>query len=500
MDENKKEDEGKSVAKGGAVSIAAIGIKKVLKFGFELILTRGLGASAYGIWVLSFSVITILRNISQMGFQHGVIKYGPEAIAKGDDRELRGTMTLGILAPAMGGILWAVLLTLFAEEISTNLFGKKELSKILEILALSIPFAASASVVGFSNRVFGRVDHDVYARLIIPYILLVFGSLVVVILGGGIKEVSWVFLLSMFGSMVSGILLLSKEYRLFAPLSETLFRRPVANYSLFLMLSGLSQILLFKVDRIMLGIYVSKSKIGIYNVAAVLASQIVVFLGGFNSLFSPRISKYYQQGRVEDIQALHTSTTKWILICALSIVGIYSYTPKFYMSLFGHEFTSGWHIMIVLSLAQLVNAAVGLSGYVLNLTNNYKIELLNSLAVTITNIILNFLLIRKWGVLGAAVATSISLFLMNISRLVQVYVFEGIYPYNKSFLYIIASFVSFFGIGWLLNRYNVWDSSPYYSPLLVFAFLSVSYLTSADSTDRHIAKSTLSIVSSKIKT
>ncbi len=75
---------------------------------------------------------------------------------------------------------------------------------------------------------------------------------------------------------------------------------------------------------------------------------------------------------------------------------------------------------VVLAVGQLANAAAGPCGSVLNMTGLVRLSLADNVAALVLNVALNLLLIPRLGVLGAAIAWSLSLVLVNATKWLQV--------------------------------------------------------------------------------
>ena len=81
--------------------------------------------------------------------------------------------------------------------------------------------------------------------------------------------------------------------------------------------------------------------------------------------------------------------------------------------IFGTEFEVGYSALVILVLAQLVNASFGAIGVLMNMTRNEKF-LARALGIaSAANVILNIILIPFFGIIGAATATVISIAIWN---------------------------------------------------------------------------------------
>jgi O-antigen/teichoic acid export membrane protein len=106
---------------------------------------------------------------------------------------------------------------------------------------------------------------------------------------------------------------------------------------------------------------------------------------------------------------------------------------------FGAPFVRGAGALAVLSAGWLVHSALGLSGTLLVMSGRSRLFLADMGLLVVLNIALCALLIPRAGVLGAAQATALSVVLIDILMLVQVYQLMRIHPFRKDWLKPIAA-------------------------------------------------------------
>jgi O-antigen/teichoic acid export membrane protein len=109
------------------------------------------------------------------------------------------------------------------------------------------------------------------------------------------------------------------------------------------------------------------------------------------------------------------------------------------MSFFGEEYIIGASTLFILGLAQLINTAVGANGYIMNMCGYEKVLLINDIFMAVINIILNYIMIPKYGIMGAAIATAISIASFNLFKLFQVKYYLDIIPFNRKYFHIIIN-------------------------------------------------------------
>lgn len=67
------------------------------------------------------------------------------------------------------------------------------------------------------------------------------------------------------------------------------------------------------------------------------------------------------------------------------------------------------------------------------------LKLIGDIILAISNFGMNLLLIPHWGMIGAAVATAISIGAIGLLRIIQVYIVLGVQPYSWSYLKVIGA-------------------------------------------------------------
>ena len=98
------------------------------------------------------------------------------------------------------------------------------------------------------------------------------------------------------------------------------------------------------------------------------------------------------------------------------------------LHLFGAEFIAAQGALVALMLGQLVNVGAGSVGYLMLMTT-YQKQAAGVMAVSaLANIILNWVGIHWFGILGAAIATALSMALWNIWLYVLVVKKLGVRP------------------------------------------------------------------------
>jgi len=171
----------------------------------------------------------------------------------------------------------------------------------------------------------------------------------------------------------------------------------------------------------MLSIYGAEEEVGIYSMALKLAMLTSIALIAVNSILAPKISHLYSISDFKNLEKTIHQATKMIFLIASPVLIIYVIVPDYIMGIFGKDFKVGAIALVVLSLGQFMNAISGPVGQVLNMTDKENILRNTAIFAALCNLILNYILIQKYGMNGAAIATALSGTIWNLLCVIYIY-------------------------------------------------------------------------------
>jgi len=170
------------------------------------------------------------------------------------------------------------------------------------------------------------------------------------------------------------------------------------------------------------------------------------------------------------------------------------------MRVFGPDFEPGWIVLVIGTLGQLVNCGVGSAGHLLLMSGNERRLIKVQAVATIVTVGLGLLLVPRWGIVGAAVATCATTVLTNSWNLAQVNRLLGFLPYSrKSFLQLVlptlvSTAVVLFCQGMLRSVVPVWISILVSLVAAYAAFLGIALFSGVSADDRLIGRAVWSRV------
>jgi O-antigen/teichoic acid export membrane protein len=198
------------------------------------------------------------------------------------------------------------------------------------------------------------------------------------------------------------------------------------------------EFILSQADKIVLGYYLKPAQVGIYAVAMALVGFVPIALQSVNQIFSPTIAELHALGDRVLLQRLYSTLTKWILALTLPLALTIVVFARPFMGIFGAVFEAGAVVLVVGTAGQLVNCAVGSVGYLL-LMSGHQNQIVRIQAVNAVLIIgLSVVLVQRYGIFGAALASAIALSVTNLWSLAAVHRRLQLFPYTSEYLKLIA--------------------------------------------------------------
>jgi O-antigen/teichoic acid export membrane protein len=368
-------------------------------------------------------------SVTRVGADNSLLRFIPEYGET--SRRTQSVVTLAYTVSLVMSIVVGFGLYVFAPTLSELTINEPLFADSLRIIAFIIPFHTLANI---SASVFKSLEQMGYT-IAIKSLSRPFFELLFV---GGAVLLGYSVVGAAAGLVVSGIITFLVAVFLLLQRTELgTVRCPTRsetveylNFSVPLTFNQVGSLLYKRVDLVMVGLFLSSSSVGVYQVSVTLASFLVLPLTAFNQLFPPIASRLYTNGELSELGDLYATVTRLVFTISLFPSMYVIANAGTALQIFGSGFTEGASVVILISVAQLINAAVGPSGYLLMMTDHQYLSTVNQIVSGGANIVLNYFLITELGLIGAAVATASVTAVINVLRVGQVWYLEGLNPYN----------------------------------------------------------------------
>lgn len=388
-------------------------INTLLIFITGVFLARNLGSENYGIYSLIMSITTLVAIPITAGLPNFFVREVSSMIARRSFSDIYIVFSLYFKFLMMYFVLTVgsiVFFKYFNSEVYEYFSSQIVLVLPFFPLLMSILLVQCASLRGMGNVIVGQIPFSIIS----PFVFLV---LLFILYSNNLFDYENVVIfkfISLVVSLFAGSYFLIKKIRNFKNKKGSDYR---VNYKslLFLTLIGGFQILLENIDLIIIGIFRDLGEVGVYRVCVQMGSIVSFGLVSINQILHPEIAKLYAQKNLFELQRTINFSSKIILSIGLFFVFLYIMFGKFILiSIFGSEYSEGYLILVIISIAQLINSAFGSVGAILNMTGNEIYTLKGMMISLIMNAFLNILLIPNYGMIGAAISLTFSYLIWNM--------------------------------------------------------------------------------------
>ncbi len=465
-----KEDNLTIGARGGIIAFLLKISSTILGFLNQVILARILGAGGLGEVLLALSVVNISAQIAKFGMEETMMRFIPFYLGQKDNERLKGTIYFALKLSFLFSIIFVSLIMLFSKFIAVNIFHSEGLSRLL-------PFAAVIILISVLNGVIGGImkSFKETVKALLPQFFISPLLRIVIFLYLSIKVSDPLYAIVAFVTgellaLIISITFLRQKTREIKTVNRNSEYKKIISVAYTMIVTGFGVYLFTQADLWIVGMLTSTEKVGIYGVTAKLAALIAFPLGAFSAIIPPLISSMHASGDLDELRRLVRESSRWIFSTAMPIILILILEGNFILKhFFGEKFVSGYTSLLILLIGQVINVGSGLVGYFLQMTGGHKWYMKIIIFFSITNIILNFLLVPRFGINGAALSTAFCLAMINIVSVFVVYKKMSVVTLARG-LGFDALLCSAVVLLYFFFRYNSFDAGYH---ILLFVSLTV---------------------------
>lgn len=396
----------------------------VLGFLGTVYFARELGSSLFGIFVLFQALSQMMAVPADLGLQGAVIKRMSEQENQSE------VLSTAILLLGTSLTIVSICVYIFRETINEYL-GAQLATFLIIVIILNELSNLAQNVLKGELRVGETALLDFTKQL-------TFNSLGALLVFTGTNVFGLVY--ALIASLV--IILFWGGYKWDTPLGQPSLStaRSLFDFSKFSVVSYVDSYLYNWLDVAVIGLLLTQSEVGAYEVAWRISAIVMLFSGAIETTILPQISEWDSESshnQIERILPYSITASLFFVIPACFGVVVLSRDILFY--LFTPEYASAWPVLIILFGGKIFEGIDRIFKNVLSGMDRPDLRAVAVLASICLNLILNFTLIQWIGSIGAAIATTIS---FGISTSIITYYLSNLitidFPYRK----LLACFIS----------------------------------------------------------
>lgn len=387
----------------------------LLAFVTSVILARALSPSGYGTYAYIFSVITLLALPVHAGLPELLVR---QTAAYLHDNKM--DLMAGLIKRSHQIVFWlSIPLTLIVIAVSTGNTDWEAQDKWL-LLAVASPLILITALKGLRTGILQGLhkfkSSQIPETLVRPSAFLIL--LLALLLLGSLNVLSALVaqIIAVALALFVGIWLLKKELPAQLDSATPEYEDKAWRKSLvpFVQMS-LVGTFNAQLVTVFLGLISTDADIGIYRVASLMAGLLGIVYSVTSMAIMPKIVVHYKSENMQQLQHLATFSARVSLLCSLALGAVLLFAGQpLLLALFGAEYQASYAGMIWIAAGQVVNAALGFSGQVLNMTGNERYTLTSQLIGLFAITVCAAALIPVYGATGGAIATNVGLMSWNL--------------------------------------------------------------------------------------
>ena len=388
----------------------------ILGYVFTLLIARNFGAGTMGVFALSLTVLNVFSIVGRLGLDTALLRFIAEYLAKGRKDLAREVYekSLRIIVPF--SLCLTGLLFLFAPHIAKHVFHKEYLSLYFRIMSLAIFPAVLTLINSHTLRAIKKIVAFSFFQNVSTYL---FASLFLVIMlvfnqGDTIPVIAYVLAIAA-GAALSQLLWRKHSQMKAVPVGNEIKFKTILDVSVPMLFSSSIAFILHWVGTLMLGMFRSEAEVGVFNIAIKIAMLTSFTLMAVNSIAAPKFAEFYGRNDMKGLGRIARQSTKLIFWTSFPILLVVFLFPSLVLGIFGEEFKTGVLPLYLLAGGQFVAAISGSVGFILIMTGRQMVFQNVIISVTVLNIVLNMILIPRYGIAGAAFANMASVVLNNLA-------------------------------------------------------------------------------------
>lgn len=402
----------------------------------QILLARWMGRFEFGVYVSVWAWITTLGPLVPLGVAYSAMRFIPEYRARRDDDGLRGFLTGSRLFCFSTGTAAAALVAVAVLVLDERIPAHHPIPFLVACIALPM-YTLGAAQDGIA-RSFNWIDLALGPTYVVQP-LLILAIVAAIHLAGGPATATAILATAgaaMWAAvLVQAIMLRRRIGRAILPGPRRYEFAVWLRTALPIFLVDSFFYLLFSVDILILQAFVSPQDIAVYYAATKTLALIHFIYFAVGAACAHRFSEYHVAGDSGKLASFIGDTIRWMFWPSAALGLILVVLGKPILMLFGAGFEAGYPLICIIMVGLLARASVGPAERVLNMTGQQGACAFVYATALAVNVALCFVLIPRFGLIGAAVATSTAvvvesglLFLAVKRRLaVKMSVFAGLF-------------------------------------------------------------------------
>ncbi|WP_339696141.1 lipopolysaccharide biosynthesis protein [uncultured Roseivirga sp.] len=398
-----------------------------------------LEADQIGLFRLIQSSAFLMATFGQFGLGSALVKFFPKL------KDQKGFLSFIILGGVLGFVLFAAFTFLFKTEITA--YFAKESGLFIEYFGITLLISfiliqfqlLEAYCRSLLKIVIPTLIRDIQLRLSVTVLVALY-ALNIITFNGLIQWLSGAYLL-----MVITVIFYLRQLKAFQLSSNfkfinTALLKQIMTYAVYMMIGAGGTQIVLQIDSIMVSGALGLDATGIYTIAFFIGVVIEMPKRSITQISAPLISQAFEKNDMPAVEKLYKQTSiNQMIIGSLLLIGIWANLESLYSFIpNGEIYIQGINVVLFIGLGKLSDMIFGTNGEIIVMSKHYKFNVVAVGILAILTITLNLLLIPKYGIEGAAIASFLAMLTFNLSKFLFVWVKFKIQPFSLGSIKLLA--------------------------------------------------------------
>ncbi len=430
------------------------------------VMLRLLGQSEYGLYQLVNSFVSYLGLLS-FGFSGAYMRYYAKYEGENKQSEIKNLngiffiifSLITLLCLGCGLILTKNITLIFGEGLNPEEYKIARILMVLMVLGLSTTMFstvftcyATAHEQFVFQRLLELLQNILNPFIALPLLISGYGSI-------GMVTVSTSLVLIKF---LVNVIFCRKHLHIrfsFRNLNFSLIKE-LSSFTFFIFLNEIIDKVNWSLDKVLLGRFSGTVAVSIYGVASNLNLMYQNLLSAISNVFIPKVNRIVMQKHDDKaLSDVFIKVGRIQFIMAYLIISGFIFFGKTFIELWaGNGYEESYYVGLLLMIPATMELIQFIGIEIQKAKNMHQARSIVYACISLMNICMSIVLIKKFGALGAAAGTTFSL-------LIGTWIFMNIYYYKKIGLDIPRfwkNILSFFPVilltsitGIILNKYTL---------------------------------------------
>lgn len=411
--------------------------------------TNYLTPEIVGLFGLIVAIGTITSILASLGFNGMTLRMFP--VFRNSSNGHNGFLMASFLPQVMGFLLFLLFYYLLKDWLIANNMKKSELFAEYIWLLVPVTFfflvfnALDTYLKVLYDVVSGTFLQEFFQRLIIFIVVVLYVVDILnhnqLIIGFGIAiSVKTIIILAIVWSRGELNLKLHPGF-----ISKELLIEMI-DVAFFFILGGLGSLIVFNIDKVVINQMLDLRNTGVYTIAFYFGTLVVIPSRPLLKIAGTLIADAWAKNDVQKIFEIYRkSCINQFIIGGFLFLGIWTNIDNI-MIILGPDYVESKWVIFYIGIGYLVDMLTGANGQIISLSKNYRVSLWFMLVLVVLVLVLLYFLIPIWGIVGAAIAIALALFLNNFMRFLYLFLKYRMQPFNYYFIVLLLFFVALYFI------------------------------------------------------